>query len=193
MLHNSAQKIADFLCKKNIISKEETEIYTYGYETFISALIDFVLIMGLGFLFNRPMNTFIAFMMFVSVRLYTGGYHAKTYLKCKLTMCLIMALIIGYSFFEFPIYITLLILLMFNLTVLFMAPIENKNKPIEQQEKIKNKKISIALSLIWSFIGVITYYYVVNISATITITAFFITLLMVFEVYRKEAKSSEEK
>lgn len=42
MLHNSAQKIADFLCKKNIISKEETEIYTYGYETFISALIDFV-------------------------------------------------------------------------------------------------------------------------------------------------------
>ena len=46
MISFLSQKLADFLCKKNIISCEEKEIYTYGYEIIITTIIGAVFIFG---------------------------------------------------------------------------------------------------------------------------------------------------
>ncbi|MDE5738016.1 MAG: accessory gene regulator B family protein [Oscillospiraceae bacterium] len=192
MIHQISQKITDFLIFKGIIEKEDSDVYVYGYETFISGIIDFFLIITIGVFLKCPFNAFIFFIMFVSIRLYTGGYHADTYVKCKITMILILLTVLGLSLIEFPFYTISLLMILLSITVYFQAPIENKNKPLDEMEKKKYHRISIILSLLWGIIAIMIYFFSINISVTISSTAFFITMLMIVEIYRKEEKKNEK-
>lgn len=119
MIHRISQKITDFLIFRGIVEKTDADIYIYGYETLISGIIDFILTMAIGFLLKCPLNAFIFFVMFVSVRMYTGGYHAATYVRCKLTMILILLAVLGLSFVELPFSAISLLMVLLNITVFF--------------------------------------------------------------------------
>ncbi|MDE6707025.1 MAG: accessory gene regulator B family protein, partial [Oscillospiraceae bacterium] len=121
-----------------------------------------------------------------------GGYHADTYVKCKITMILILLIVLGLSLIEFPFYTISLLMILLSITVYFQAPIENKNKPLDEMEKKKYHRISMILSLLWGIIAIMIYFFSINISVTISSTAFFITMLMIVEIYRKEEKKNEK-
>ena len=93
MIHRISKRIANFLLFNNVINKEEIDVYIYGYEMILSSLIDFMIVLITSILFNEFIYMTSFFVMFVSTRLYTGGYHADTCLQCKLvfiTLCLVM-------------------------------------------------------------------------------------------------------
>ncbi len=74
--------ITDFLLRKNVIKEEEKEIYYYGYETLIYSIWQMLLLLVLGMIMNQIVSTVIFLMVFVSMRKYTGGYHAETRMGC---------------------------------------------------------------------------------------------------------------
>ncbi len=192
MVHRLSKIIADFLLHKNVISKTEIDIYIYGYETVILGVIDFFIVLAVGFICNKMITMLIFFAMFISVRLYTGGYHANTVLKCKavfISICLSVGLLSG---FKFPYYLYILIMLLYLITSFFLAPIENYNKPLTSEEQTKYRRISIAMSLFWSVAAVFSYFFAIKICTTITVTAFFITLLMIIGEYGKGGKINEQ-
>ena len=78
MVHRLSKMIANFLLHKNVISETEIDIYIYGYETIILGIIDFFIVLIVGLIFNQFITMLIFFTMFISVRVYTGGYHANT-------------------------------------------------------------------------------------------------------------------
>ncbi|MBQ3514081.1 MAG: accessory gene regulator B family protein, partial [Lachnospiraceae bacterium] len=57
-------------------------IYYYGYETLIYSIWQMLLLLVLGMIMNRIVSTVIFLMVFVSMRKYTGGYHAETRMGC---------------------------------------------------------------------------------------------------------------
>ena len=83
MIARISKMIANYLFKSEIISEHESEIYIYGFETILSGIIDLFITLFLGLLSKSLINSIVFFLMFVSMRIYTGGYHANTYLKCK--------------------------------------------------------------------------------------------------------------
>lgn len=192
MLHRISQIITNFLISKGIIEKDEAEIYVYGYETLLSGIIDLLITIALGLIFKRLLASIIYFTMFVSVRMYVGGYHADSYLKCKSLFIFITIAILSVSYIKFPLYGEILILFLFLITVYFLCPIENPNKPIRKTEKRKYHIIGLVYSVFWSISAVIIYFYIPYISTIIVSNAFAITLLMICGIYRKERKIYEK-
>lgn len=180
--------IADFLLKKNLIPQSELEIYIYGYETIISCFVDLLIALTVGLISKQIVVMLIFFVMFVSVRLYTGGYHAKTFTGCKtvfITICLLVSLL---SELPLPPVLYILILLLFIITGYFLAPIENYNKPLTNEEQMKYHKISIVISVFWSAVALLTYFFAIKICLTITLTSAVITILMVIGEYERREK-----
>lgn len=192
MIHRLSKMIAEFLLHKNVISETEIDIYIYGYETVILGFIDFLIVLAVGFIFNKMITILIFFAMFISVRLYTGGFHANTVLRCKaifISICISVSLL---SEFKFPYYLYIFIILLYLITSFFLAPIENYNKPLTSEEQTKYRRISIAMSMFWSIAAVFSYFFAIKICTTITVTAFFITLLMIIGEYGKGGKINEQ-
>ena len=73
-----------------------------------------------------------------------------------------------------------------------LIPIENHNKPLTSEEQTKYRRISIAMSLFWSIADVFSYFFAIKICTSITVTAFFITLLMIIGEYGKGGKDNAQ-
>ena len=193
MIHRISKRIANFLLFNNVINKEEIDVYIYGYEMILSSLIDFMIVLITSILFNEFIYMTSFFVMFVSTRLYTGGYHADTFLYCLLvfiTLCLIM---VGLSEIALNLSIVIPSLIMFIVTVYHLSPVENKNKIISKEAKIKYRNISVILSIIWSITAIITYFSFIQICQSIVFTALIITVLMIVgeNKQRKEEQLNE--
>ena len=78
MITSISKKLASYLSRKNIIDKDKKEIYQYGYEVLISGLIGFAIVIILGILMNRFIESLLFLGVFVPVRQLTGGYHADS-------------------------------------------------------------------------------------------------------------------
>lgn len=189
MIHRLSKIIADFLLKKDAVSESEIDIYVYGYEMIILSFIDFCIVASIGLIFEELFAMLTFFAVFVSVRIYTGGYHANTVLRCKLVFTMISLSIIFLLKLKYPLLLYILILSLFMITCIYLAPVENSNKPLDKSEQMKYRKISITLSIIWSAIALLLYFFAIKICTAITVSAFFIMLLMVIASYGKEIKA----
>ena len=132
--------------------------------------------------------------MFVSIRVYTGGYHADSFIVCKIVFLLICLMLILSSKIKVYFIPMLSVITFYNITVLCLAPVENVNKLLTEDEKNKYRKISIWLSIAWSVIAVITYFIFIDICRSIMLTAFIVAFLMIVgeNKHRKEVVQNEK-
>lgn len=79
-----AQKTANQLAVQGIISKKDTAVYCYGLEALYSSLLELLTILFLSFFVGNFWQTVLFFAAFIPLRVYAGGYHAKTRLRCYL-------------------------------------------------------------------------------------------------------------
>ena len=192
MIHHASKMIAVFLVLHEVIDEKDMEIYVYGYEALLSGIIDIIIAFSIGLLFNDLLKITVFLIEFVSVRLYTGGYHANTYLKCKILFSAIVISVVIMTRFEYPSIFALFIILVFILMVFRFTPIENKNKPLTEEQKYEYRRLSRMLSIGWSSVAVLSYFYNRTIFNTIIYTATFIVILMVAEILRKEVLNDEK-
>lgn len=135
MLHSLAERIAVFLFDKT--DEYPLEIYTYGLELIFSSIAETFVLIVLGVIFNLFLETIIFILSFSFLRFFTGGYHAKYYLKCAIVMVIIYLLaIISYELlktisFSCQMGLIMLIFLISFVLIGTFAPIENANKRIE--------------------------------------------------------------
>lgn len=186
MVHRLSQILTDFLVYKKVIEEEDADIYIYGYETALSGIVDFILVIFLGSVFHQLVQAITFFIVFVSTRLYTGGFHAKTYLMCKLVFITIFIHVIWLTHtIKLSVIACVIVLLLFIFTVLKFAPVENIKKPLEVMEKKKYRWISIILSVFWSIACFVLYFFNIELSLTIIFTVISITVLMIIGVLRE--------
>ncbi len=194
MIHKISESSAKMLASREVIKDEEIDIYTYGFETLFSGIIDLIITLCIGLLFRRMLTAIVYFLMFTSVRMYTGGYHADTYLKCKLIYIGITLAIVASSYVVMlPFHGVILFVLMFMMTVSNICPIENPKKPLSDDQKKKYRLIGILCSAFWSIAAFITYFYITYLSMVIICNSFVITLLILIEGYRKGGDNYEKK
>lgn len=191
MLHALSNRMAARLKNRGIINDENIDVYTYGFELLFSFLFSTSVIILIGTIMSKILETLVFLSIFVILRSYTGGYHAKTYAKCTVvTFSTYISVILLTVFIEFvpkSIYIlgTSLCLLIIGV----LAPIENQNKKILSSKKIRHKVTSIILGMAFSVIGLLFYRYNVAIvkavlfSIIADVILMFPTIIMKGEVY----------
>lgn len=181
MIHYLALKITDFLYFKKVISKEDREIYKYGYEIIISTIISFLIVVVFGIVSNKLWQTLLFFGILAITRTYSGGYHANTYFKCNflLSIFLLIYLVLSDCLIKSGnISLIILMLILYITTILIYAPMENKNKKLDEDTKVKSRIISVSLSFFWSIVALVFYYIFEPISVAVTLTVFIVAITM---------------
>lgn len=189
MIRFLSSKLADFLCEKQVISDEDKEICEYGYELIISFIIGVGLVLLLGIIFGRAVETAVFIIVFMVTRQYCGGYHANSYVKCISAFftvyCIVnfLTLLIS-SVYEIPVWA--LIIISSEAVIFELSPIENINKPMSEQEKKSNRIKSIIISLAVSLISLVLFSIFKEISLLIALTLLSTAVLMIIEKNKKE-------
>jgi accessory gene regulator B len=148
MIHTIAQKTADIFGRQNVADEEKKEIYIYGIELLVSSLIGAVLILGISIGIGKIWSGVVFLSVFILVRQYTGGYHADTYVRCNAAFVLTYLLTVGIWIFcrvhDLKVAVWF-ILLGAYIIMAVLAPVENKNKPLDDEEVKKYKWKSIVI------------------------------------------------
>lgn len=192
MISFLCERLAEFLCAKDIISQDEKEIYIYGYEMIITTILGAVLVFGIALLTGRFAEALCFFVVFVITRQFCGGYHSQTRVMCSVTFMLCYVAVLFFNSVLEPVYswfIHLLIFIPYFAAILGYAPIVNENKPLTDSEVVINHKKSIVVSIAWLMISTVLLFIMPILSSAIDFTLLVIAVLMMIEVVkRREGK-----
>lgn len=109
--------------------------------------IDIISILLLAFLFGEVLPIIIFAISFISLRKYAGGYHAFTVLGCYfITITATLLAIIYIKYVMLPPSVMLGIGFIANIIIVLFAPIQNRNKVLDDVECIIYRKKAL---LIW--------------------------------------------
>lgn len=155
MFRYIAEDIAFLLIKNKIVDIEKRDECVYGAEVLLLNISNILTALIISLL-TKSMLHFATFMLiFVPLRIFTGGYHAKTSESCYLITSAMYALTVLcvklmpelYSYI--PAIITFAILIV---PIILFTPVEHKNNPLSADERRRNRLISIILTAVDSLI-----------------------------------------
>lgn len=162
MLHTASGILVEKLYIRCPLPQEKKAIYVYGVEITISTMIALLS----AFLFSlatKNLFCFFSFLLcFVVVRLFTGGYHAKTYCKCFVFTNSIYLLILFFGLIAKHyrlFYIIPLCIVFANLIILRFSPVRNKKHPLSDRRYKVNFVVSRVLILTLTLILVSLYFF----------------------------------
>lgn len=189
-------KILKFITDQNVISSDEKvqNFYRYGIEISISSILNIILVLAVGLLIHHVLESVIFLSLFILIRSFTGGYHADTYFRCNLLMCVTFILtvfvnIITSDKITLPIAIGLACFT--EIMIFLLGPIENKNKPIDDSKRIKLKIMGLIMTLTINCIGII--FVKSYIGTMIIFTCLLIAALMVAAIIKEKRGDEREK
>lgn len=137
--------ITDILWKQGILQDNDINKCNYGLDIFISSTLEVLSILIISLFINNFIETLLFFIAFIPLRIYAGGYHAKTRLKCFIIS------IVVYTLFTVTIAaipekyygLSSSLLTLISLTIILPnEPVIHYNKTVTKIEKNIYKRIS---------------------------------------------------
>jgi accessory gene regulator B len=185
-MNNLAAHVTDFFVKKKIIEPDMKEIYCYGFELIISDVINFSLILLAGLCYGILTSSVLFLLCFVTVRIFCGGYHAKTSMVCRIvTMAAYLLAMGGAYIFRTTALNSLWIGAVCALVIIvLLAPVENENKPLSKEKKRRNRRRGICSALLWCAGAAVLYINGRPEAADIVCTLIIVSILLVIGRYR---------
>lgn len=135
------EKIVSNMEKQNMIQTDRRNIYKYGINQMLNMLLNIATFLVIGLLFHMEFETVIFTAAYIPLRIYAGGFHAKTPFKCWIVsavMLLLVLLVMKYA--DLSLYVYDMLALIGTVVILVLSPVEDKNKPLDKLEKKIYKK-----------------------------------------------------
>lgn len=136
-----SHRIAAFLAYRGIIPEEpeKLKVYEYGLELILGDIINFLSIVLLSVCLQGVWTGLLYLLCFTSVRIFSGGYHAKTHMRCNLTMIVWYLLFSALNIFLIKADWRILSVgtLMTYVPLIRYAPAPNENRPLSQAMRRK--------------------------------------------------------
>lgn len=142
------QKITEKILRRMILNQtildEDAELYEYGLHQGIVIIINLFTVLCIGIIMDMVWQSVILLLFFIPVRTFAGGFHANSPRICYIFSSLMQigALCI-LSVISFSLLMNICILVITGLLIIYLSPVEALNKPLDSNEIIKYKKISI--------------------------------------------------
>lgn len=143
MLYKVSAKLAKKLAEHSEDVKED--IYIYGLELIITTVVGLTSILLISYLLFELSSGLIFIIMFVPLRLFTGGYHATTYRKCfAISNCSYLTiLILKYIMWDnTPSEIWIGLLIIASSYIAASVPVINQAQPISEYKQMRSKRIT---------------------------------------------------
>ena len=145
-----SNSIATELGAQGIIQEEDIDKCRYGLEVFISSVLEIVSLLFVALFVGNFLETVLLFAAFIPLRIYAGGYHANTKLKCYLISVAVYILFTVIMYIlpqELYLTVSVLCTLLSLMMVFTSAPIIHYNKSVNDMEKTYYRKFSVVIVL----------------------------------------------
>ena len=145
----------------------------------------------IGLLIHAFLESVIFLLVFISVRTFTGGYHADSYFRCNLLMCTSFIIVFSLANILCKTINLLYVLLAFSFVlsvIIIFCPVENVNKPIPAEKRMGLKVKGIIMSTLFLLTTVIELKNDLLISSTIMLTLLCIALLIIAAKIKERRK-----
>ncbi len=150
--------VSNQLSEQGIIKQEDIDTCMYGLEVFASSVLELLSVLVISLFLKNFVYTLIFFVSFIPLRIYAGGYHADTRLRCYLILLAVYAIFtVALKYIPVDSVIPFIqITTVFTLSmVLIFAPIVNDKKSINNAEYKFYKKVSNTIAFVEAFITLI--------------------------------------
>lgn len=159
-LQSAASHVTDWLVRGGGIAAKDREIYEYGLDKLFSMITCLIFTFLLGVVVGVRLPSVIFFAAYFVLRVYAGGYHADTQLRCFfISIGIMMPALLVIRFQQAwcsPARFGGLLVLGIAILV-GLAPVENKEKLLDALEKsVYRRRLLINLLLI-SVLSVILF------------------------------------
>lgn len=141
--------VVDNLVKWKVIGENDISVYRYGLEILLLSIIEILSILLLAIWVGNFFETILYFTTFIPIRIFAGGYHANTRLRCYLLS------IISYGLFSLCLFVVPTFLWLnlskfiaiTNLIIIFcFSPVIQGT--IDKQEIQHYREVSIAIAFL---------------------------------------------
>lgn len=192
-MKNLSEKITTYLIRENYAEESKREIYEYGFKLIIADCINFVLIMIIGIILNSFTVSLIFLAVFCFLRWFSGGFHAKSHIVCRLSMITTFVCVAGCTEIIDLTFWWLIVFLVISVVLIgVLAPIENINKPLSVENRKRNKFRSVFISMIFWTISLLLYYFgQKKYSEVIVFTILSTVILMIIGIYVNKRRCLE--
>lgn len=147
-----ATRIAAFITSKmlalSVIEEDDRELYCYGYFLLITRFFFFLVTAITGFLAGVLLESVVFYGMFMLLRTYAGGVHAKTERQCTvLTTITLSASILGIKVMGqiLSMLVPLAMLAFGSISIALLSPLDTQEKPLDESEKKHYRLICLIL------------------------------------------------
>lgn len=182
MIGTLSKKITNTLIEKESISKDDRELYEYGFFILLSNLYFTVITCLCGLIFGVFFQSLIFFISFMLIRKYAGGYHAKTEARCQIfsTLSIILSVVtIRFVNFDKISVLLLALTIIASILIFAFAPLDTAEKPLSIKEKNYFRKISYIILIVLDVLFVVTFILKLNIVfAPIAVAILFESILI---------------
>lgn len=125
-------KIVDHLAETGIINSEDKELYSYGLYQGIIMVANILTTMLIGLVFGMLWQTAIFMLAYMPIRSFAGGYHARTQFRCSIySLILILAVLMIIKYIPWTSLSCILVTILSGAVIACLAPVEDKNKPLD--------------------------------------------------------------
>lgn len=136
MFLKTADVLTHKLRRNNLINSEQFEICKFGIKQMLNILLNISTTIVIGVFFHEVCISLLFLALYIPLRSYAGGYHAKTELQCYISSILLMiTVLLATKYVYLSCFVCIIMFLISCIAILLIAPVEDSNKPLDDLEK----------------------------------------------------------
>ncbi|MDD3198830.1 MAG: accessory gene regulator B family protein [Eubacteriales bacterium] len=195
MKTNVPERITELLLHAGSITSEDKELYEYGVRQGIILIINLVTVIVIGLLIGMVWQSLVFLLAYNPIRSYAGGYHASTQLSCYLlSIPIITIILLGIKIIPWNEYICAVVLLFAGMVLFKLAPVEDLNKSLRQNEIVVYRKKSLIIAAVLTCISILLLLAgLTQISASITMALLMTAVMLILGVFKNNRVKVKEK
>lgn len=141
-----ADNIVKWMLSNQIIEEKKAVICRWGISHILDTIFNIITFLIIGILFKMPFETIVFTLGYIPLRIYAGGYHAKTPFRCWCLSNIILAVSLVIVQNVKKSYIAFGVLSLIAIVILIiLMPVEDLHKPLDQNDRKKYKKRGMAI------------------------------------------------
>lgn len=158
MFDSASKNIVEKMISRNIINKNNKEVYLFGTQQMLIFLLNAFSILIISFFFDRLLFGLLFLLLFMPLRSFSGGLHASTTTRCYFCS-VIYYFIMVFSMNKIIISESVLLVSACSsiIVMYFLVPVENKNHKLDNAEYYFYRNIARAILIIEGLLFVISF------------------------------------
>ena len=135
-MRSLSEHFVSSLIAHDLIQKEERELYEYGFRQGGMLAFNMITTIVIGMVFGMVVESMIFLLTYIPLRSYSGGYHARTPVRCYMLSVAVVALALVVIRLQIWTWFAVIAAVSASSVIIFLlSPMEAANKPLDQLER----------------------------------------------------------